>query len=1059
MLTARSLSASLLCLSTWTTLAAPANADVLIVAANSPYSTDFPTIQAAVDAAVDGDTLVVQSGTYSAFAVDGRELAIVAAPGANVVVAGSVRVEHTPVGAVLLLAGLKITGDALAGHGLLAESNSGFVRVQDCTFKGRDGLVQHEYDLHGYGPEGALLEANFAVSFTRCSFVGGVPPYSYDCCDFGYTGGHGLRTELTSLALYDCTSTGGAGSTGGWGGIGGDALHLESGSVFASGTSFTGGNGGKGDDFIYAQGGNGGNGISANAGSSLRRLGTTSVGGIGGGFFGFGATGTPGQALVGTGSVVTLVGAARKLSGPTAVVENSSVVLTVQGQPGDRVYLEKSLDAGFAFVPGWHGVKLFAGWPRLGVAPLAVVPSSGIATFTLHADDLLATESSRIRHTQLYVKSIGGGPYLGAPLDLVVFECGIAGDCNQNGMPDLCDIQNGTSADCNSNGVPDECDIEAGVLPDCNQNGVADACDISSGTSTDCNGDGVPDECDYDCNGNGTPDACDISSGSSADCNANGLPDECDLDCNGNGIPDACDISSGFSLDTNGNGVPDECQSASDVYYVGANVAPNGDGSFARPFDSISKGVAYAIDGNNVVLLDGTYTGAANREVDFGGRQIVVRGLHGPTNAIIDCQSLGRAFLFTHGEQPPFTGLAGLTIRNGSAASSPTFNGNGGAVYTTNSNPTLANCRFENSTSDFGGALRIEGTGSATVKGCDFTQNHANGNGGAIALGSLVAQTANALTLTNCTFSGNSANNGGAILHNGASLTVVDSKFDANSSGYATCVTGYNGTYRFLRTRFTDNVGTSYGALNIAFASSVEFRACRFQGNHGASGSGASACVLVEGNFLSGGIHPDVFVDQCVFDANIGGAGAGLVIGNCQSAKITNSTFTHNHGTFFGGLYFVSTPSVTMFNSIVWNDVGNTAQTIGLYNSALAVANCDIQGGQGAIALTTGSSVLAWGSGNLAADPLFQSEIGADANPLTWADNVLQLGAGSPCSDAGDNGLLQADGADLDGDGNIAEPVPLDLLLFPRRVDDPLAPDVGFGGAPLVDLGPFERQP
>ena len=30
-------------------------------------------------------------------------------------------------------------------------------------------------------------------------------------------------------------------------------------------------------------------------------------------------------------------------------------------------------------------------------------------------------------------------------------------DCNRNGIPDLCDIQNGTSSDANQNGIPDEC--------------------------------------------------------------------------------------------------------------------------------------------------------------------------------------------------------------------------------------------------------------------------------------------------------------------------------------------------------------------------------------------------------------------------------------------------------------------------------------------------------------------------------------------------------------------------------------------------------------------------
>lgn len=52
------------------------------------------------------------------------------------------------------------------------------------------------------------------------------------------------------------------------------------------------------------------------------------------------------------------------------------------------------------------------------------------------------------------------------------------GDCNNNGIPDACDILGGVSEDCNFNGVPDECDIDEGVSEDCNNNGIPDACEV-----------------------------------------------------------------------------------------------------------------------------------------------------------------------------------------------------------------------------------------------------------------------------------------------------------------------------------------------------------------------------------------------------------------------------------------------------------------------------------------------------------------------------------------------------------------------------------------------------
>ncbi len=112
-------------------------------------------------------------------------------------------------------------------------------------------------------------------------------------------------------------------------------------------------------------------------------------------------------------------------------------------------------------------------------------------------------------------------------------------DCNQNGLPDTCDLASGVLTDANGNGLPDECE-----LIDCNNNGIADADDIAGGFSEDCDGNGVPDECQPDGDNDGTIDACD-------DCPED--PFKTDPGVCGCGVPD---------LDLDGDGVPfciDEC--------------------------------------------------------------------------------------------------------------------------------------------------------------------------------------------------------------------------------------------------------------------------------------------------------------------------------------------------------------------------------------------------------------------------------------------------------------------------------------------------------------------
>mgnify|MGYP006969575492 FL=1 len=53
---------------------------------------------------------------------------------------------------------------------------------------------------------------------------------------------------------------------------------------------------------------------------------------------------------------------------------------------------------------------------------------------------------------------------------------------------------------------------------------------------------------------------------------------------------------------------------------------------------------------------------------------------------------------------------------------------------------------------------------------------------------------------------------------------------------------------------------------------------------------------------------------------------------------------------------------------------------------------------------------------------------------------------------------MPPDWADVDGDGDTDEPVPLDLAFLPRFRDDPAVPDTGNGTAPIVDVGCCERQ-
>src|SRR5262245_36286230 len=86
-----------------------ARANVLIVDANGAPGT-FTTLQAACDAAAEGDTVLIKSGTYAGFAVADKALTVATDSNAYVQIYGAVRVRNLAAGKTAVLIGLKANG-------------------------------------------------------------------------------------------------------------------------------------------------------------------------------------------------------------------------------------------------------------------------------------------------------------------------------------------------------------------------------------------------------------------------------------------------------------------------------------------------------------------------------------------------------------------------------------------------------------------------------------------------------------------------------------------------------------------------------------------------------------------------------------------------------------------------------------------------------------------------------------------------------------------------------------------------------------------------------------
>jgi predicted outer membrane repeat protein len=269
---------------------------------------------------------------------------------------------------------------------------------------------------------------------------------------------------------------------------------------------------------------------------------------------------------------------------------------------------------------------------------------------------------------------------------------------------------------------------------------------------------------------------------------------------------------------------------------------------------TIQAGIDIAIVGDTVLVADGIYIGAGNRDINFNGKNIVVMSENGPEVTVINCEGSGvdnhRGFLFENYENSTSV-IDGFTIQNGF------IHGDGGAILCIFASPTILNCYFnDNYSSVHGGAIYFQNNSNSTLTDCVFEQNHAQNWGGAVAChkSSVVA--------TGCQFISNLANYSGGIHLNGSSASTITS-----------CLLAQNAA---------GSAGGGLGAYNSAFA---DVSNCTFAKNYaGSNGCGiktednlvVSNCIIAFGNG-SEAVNGSVSASCCDIFGNAGGDWVGSI--------------------------------------------------------------------------------------------------------------------------------------------------------------------------------------
>ncbi len=360
---------------------------------------------------------------------------------------------------------------------------------------------------------------------------------------------------------------------------------------------------------------------------------------------------------------------------------------------------------------------------------------------------------------------------------------------------------------------------------------------------------------------------------------------------------------------------------------------------------TIQAAIDVAVTGDTVLVMDGTYTGAGNRDIDFGGKGVTLVSQHGADTCVIDCQGFpGNDFrgFYLHGSYTSSAVIYGLTVTGGYISDDP----------------------------EGGGAILVSGDGSAVdIRECRFLSNYTAFDGGAIRVIGADCR----VDIRDNFFSFNSADNDGGALSISSSGTEQPRVFSCD---------------------FQENTAAGDGG-GINFLGNVGLFHCRITGNSAMNGGG----VFIDAE--SGSV-----MGNCVISDNQAvqkGGGAGLSGGlSGTPVSIQNCTLVGNAGDSGGGVSIANGADIEITDSIMWNNAADTAgPEIHLGStgdpSILNVVFSDVQGGASAVHTDPGST-LNWGISNFDADPLFTSG-------YCGGYYLSQLASGqaadSPCFDSG----------------------------------------------------------
>jgi len=497
-------------------------------------------------------------------------------------------------------------------------------------------------------------------------------------------------------------------------------------------------------------------------------------------------------------------------------------------------------------------------------------------------------------------------------------------------------------------------------------------------------------------------------------------------------LQDALDVA---NSDPNIN----EIRVAQGIYKPDANSAgPNGSGDRYATFELI-----------NGVSLIGGYAGLGEPDPNIRDIQLYETILSGDLNGDDEPNFINNAensynvlyISWSNGT----TVLNGFVVDGGNANIddySQRYGQSGGLYDEGGGNISIVNCVFRNNYGYRGGAIHIKDSTGSEIQNCTLRENRSYYGGGGI----LVRYGENQTKIISCLFTQNmSQSKAGALYLYKSSPTIVDCIFIQNSGSsggaiYCYSFSGWPSEEKYsnptiINSEFIGNKALyDGGAIYFRGECHSTLINCKFVANSASSGDYNGGGAIWEMSFFP--------YSQSCYNTLL----------NCTLVGNTRD------GTGGGGFAAYAWTRSSLINCILW---GNKDATGINERSQISV----VQGSQEDPCVkfsciqddNPDDDYIPFGgvaNHNIDDNPHFVREPNDGGDGWGVGDNDdfgdVHLSPKSPCIDIGDNNSVPVDLADLDNDGNTAEPIPFDLDGRARIFDGDC------NGTNVVDMGAYE---